>query len=136
MGPLRLLRDARNRKRSSALEYLNSEALAIDPRQIAAASDSNRYLLQVDPEVWGSGWPDHYQWQDDWLPALAAAAPLQIWAPLLLEPALVALPLPAGVRWRWLLIEPPVNADLKAGGDLPAAAAPGRCDPSGQAEGG
>jgi len=71
-----------------------------------------------------------------WLTALAAAAPLQIWAPLLWEPALVALPLPAGVRWRWLLIEPLVNADPKAGGDLPAAAAPGRCDLSGQAEGG
>jgi hypothetical protein len=94
--------------------------LALDPRQFTSQSDSSRHLLLIDPELLGSSWPDHCRWPDGWLPALAAAAPLQIWAPLLWEPALAALPLPASVGWRWLLIEPPFSADLKDGDDLPA----------------
>lgn len=101
--------------------------LATDPllfRPTGAVPAAGRHLLLADPCVFGYAWPDAPRWPDGWLAAMAAAAPLVIWAPFEWEPALRPLPLPAGVHWRWLLIEAPFSPALAEGDDLIADAWP------------
>ncbi len=93
-------------------------ALFADPAAQPAAS---RHLLLADPQLWGPGWPDQPRWPQGWPAALEAAAPLQLWAPFEWQPALADLPLPAGVHWRWLLIEAPFSPELAQGDDLIAS---------------
>lgn len=101
---------------------LGPARLAADPWALAAAPDGSRHLLLAEPELFGPGWPDQPAWPLGWAEALEALAssemPLQLWAPLEWEPALRALPLPAGAQWRWLLIEAPFSPSLAAGDDL------------------
>jgi hypothetical protein len=95
--------------------------LATDPTQFAAATSERPescHLLLADPHLFGPGWPDAPHWPPGWLEAIQAAAPLQLWAPFEWEPAVRALPLPAGVHWRWLLIEAPFSPALDQGADL------------------
>jgi hypothetical protein len=101
--------------------------LATDPllfRASGIASASGQHLLLADPIVFGSGWPDAPRWPDGWLEAIAATAPLLVWAPFEWEPALRQLPLPDGVCWRWLLIEAPFSPALEQGEDAMAAECP------------
>jgi len=96
--------------------------LATDPRALAAANGASRHLLLADPQLFGPDWPNRPDWPPGWPAALQAAAPLQLWAPFEWEPALRPLPLPAGVQWRWVLIEAPFSPPLDQGDDLIAAA--------------
>lgn len=98
--------------------------LALDPRDFDARTEGSRHLLVADPSLFGPGWPDGCSWPEGWQAALAAAAPLQIWAPWLWAPALAPLALPPGAQWRWLLMEPPFSADLGDGDDLLAQNGP------------
>jgi hypothetical protein len=101
--------------------------LATDPLLFpasGAAAGVGRHLLLSDPVVFGSEWPDAPRWPDGWLAAIAAAAPLLVWAPFEWEPALRYLSLPDGVCWRWLLIEAPFSPALAQGDDLIAAECP------------
>jgi len=101
---------------------LGPARLAADPWALAAAPDGSRHLLLAEPTLFGPGWPDQPAWPPGWAEALEALAssemPLQLWAPLEWEPALRALPLPAGAQWRWLLIEAPFSPSLADGDDL------------------
>jgi hypothetical protein len=80
-----------------------------------------RHLLVADPSVFAEQWPASPRWPADWLEAMAAVAPLTLWAPFEWEPALRVLPLPPGACWRWLLIEAPFSPALEQGEDLLAA---------------
>jgi hypothetical protein len=98
--------------------------LASDPRALDPAADGSAHLLLADPQVFGADWPNQVSWPEGWLPALQAAAPVQLWAPMEWEVALRSLPLPAGVVWRWLLIEAPFSPELEQGEDLIAGPGP------------
>lgn len=121
------------RWRISLFRRLQSEALFLSPGAACLATDpsslpasgvsaaQSRHLLLADPDVFGRDWPDVPRWPENWLAAIAAASPLVVWAPFEWEPALRHLPLPAGARWRWLLIEAPFSPPLDQGEDLIAA---------------
>ena len=100
--------------------------LAAEPGALMASGEASRHLLLASAELFGHGWPDQPQWPQNWVAALEALAceaqPLQLWAPREWEPALRALPLPAGAQWRWLLIEAPFSPSLAEGDDLIADA--------------
>jgi len=96
--------------------------LAWDPWALVDGRASSRHLLLSSAALFGEGWLDQPRWPEAWPQALAAVAseaePLELWAPLEWEPALRALPLPAGARWRWVLIEAPFSPPLEEAGDL------------------
>ncbi|MGB5134614.1 MAG: hypothetical protein WBN89_05505 [Prochlorococcaceae cyanobacterium] len=91
---------------------LTAEALEMVPASVSC------HLLLADPATFAGSWPDAPLWPPGWYERLAAASPLQVWAPFEWEPALRDLPLPAGVVWRWVLIEAPFSPALDQGADL------------------
>jgi hypothetical protein len=94
------------------------EALEVVPAGVS------RHLLLADPAPFSGCWPDAPRWPAGWFERLQGASPVQIWAPFEWEPALRDLPLPAGVRWRWVLIEAPFSPELGQGEDLIAEDGP------------
>ncbi len=84
----------------------------------------SRHLLLAHYQVFGADWPNLPVWPDGWLEGMANLAPLWLWAPFEWEPALRDLPLPAGVYWRWVLIEAPFSPDLAQVDDVLADQAP------------
>jgi hypothetical protein len=96
----------------------NPEALAGVP------AGYSRQLVLGDPPPFSGSWPDAPAWPPGWLEQLQRAAPVQIWVPFAWEPALRELPLPAGVVWRWVLIEAPFSPELGQGDDLIAEDGP------------
>lgn len=89
-----------------------------------APSAGHRHLLVAEPSVFGEQWPAAPRWPAGWLEAIAAVAPITLWAPFEWEPALRVLALPRGACWRWLLIEAPFSPALDQGEDLLAADSP------------
>lgn len=93
--------------------------LVRDLAQLAEVpADHSRHLLLGDPPPFAGPWPDAPAWPEGWVETLQRAAPVQIWAPFEWEPAVRELPLPAGVVWRWTLIEAPFSPELGQGEDL------------------
>ncbi|TVS07575.1 MAG: hypothetical protein EA413_00745 [Cyanobium sp. PLM2.Bin73] len=89
------------------------------PQRLAALPAAcSRHLVFGDPPPFSGSWPDVPAWPQGWWELLERAAPVQLWAPFAWEPALRELPLPAGVVWRWALIEAPFSPELGQGDDL------------------
>ncbi len=88
------------------------------------SSCGHRHLLVAEPLLFGEQWPALPRWPAGWLEAIAAVAPLTLWAPFEWEPALRELSLPSGASWRWLLMEAPFSPALDQGEDLIAAEPP------------
>lgn len=133
----RLYRQLLRRWRLSLFRRLQPEPLPPQPgpAQLASTplaflrentpSAGHRHLLVADPSVFAKHWPASPRWPAGWLEAMAAVAPITLWAPFEWEPALRVLALPSGACWRWLLIEAPFSPALDQGEDGLGVDSPG-----------